>query len=321
MKKILAMIMATSMLTTMAVAADYTPGQEIEFDGTEALIWDGEVGAINSDNYSLSTIRWNEGKDMIAGVRIDDDDEVLVVELKEDYKTTKEKELNGTIRLREKGESNHVTLTVQGTVGYNVVELDIDEDHEIDVPVIDSGSIYKINGNNKGYGTLTFSAGDTDITVRVYDGEVYYLAHTVTPNKDVLVANSDSDATMDFLNFEGTPTFNSTATLSFYGADEDSFIYEIKNGKLVKSDAEWSEDNGAWELKTRTLGSYVISDKALKSPSGSTSDNGGSNSGSGSGSNGSVSNPDTGANDVVGLAAALAAAALVSAAAVSLKKK
>ena len=210
---------------------------------------------------------------------------------------------------------------MQGTVGYNVVELDIDEDHEIDVPVIDSGSIYKINGNNKGYGTLTFSAGDTDITVRVYDGEVYYLAHTVTPNKDVLVANSDSDATMDFLNFEGTPTFNPTATLSFYGADEDSFIYEIKNGKLVKSDAEWSEDNGAWELKTRTLGSYVISDKALKSPSGSTSDNGGSNPGSGSGSNGSVSNPDTGANDVVGLAAALAAAALVSAAAVSLKKK
>ena len=136
-----------------------------------------------------------------------------------------------------------------------------------------------------------------------------------------VIANSDSDATMDFLNFEGTPTFNSTATLSFYGADEDSFIYEIKNGKLVKSDAEWSEDNGAWELKTRTLGSYVISDKALKSPSGSTSDNGGSNSGSGSGSNGSVSNPDTGANDVVGLAAALAAAALVSAAAVSLKKK
>jgi hypothetical protein len=317
MKKVLAMIMATSMLTTMAVAADYTPGQEIKFDGTEESIWDGEVGNINSENYSLSTIRWNEGKDMIASVTIDDDDEVLVVELKHDYKSTKEKQLDGTIKLREKGESNYVTVTVKGSVGYNVVELDIDEDHEIKVPTIDSGSIYKINGNNKGYGTLLFTAGDADISVRVYDGEVYYLAHTNTPNKNVLVANADSDAVIDFMNFEGTPTFNSTATISFYGVDEDSFIYEIKDGKLVKSAAEWSEDNAVWELKTRTLGSYVISDKALKSPSGSTSSEGNS----GSGSNGSVENPDTGANDVVGLAAALAAAALVSAAAVSMKKK
>ena len=321
MKKTLAMIMAASMLSTMAVAADYTPGQEIRFDGTEPLIWEGEVnGSINSDNYSLSTIRWNEGKDMIAGVHIDDDDEVLVVELKRDYKTTKEKDLDGTIRLREKGESNYVTVTVQGTVGYNVVELDIDADNEIDLPVIDSGSIYKITGDRNGYGTLTFTAGDTDITVRVYDGEVYYLAHTVTPDKDVLIANADNDATIDFLNFEGAPTFNSTATLSFYGVDEDSFIYELKNGKLVKSDAEWNEDNGTWELKTRTLGSYVFSDKSLKSPSGSTSGDSGSGS-SGSGSNDPVKNPDTGANDVMGLAAALAAVSLVSAAAVSLKKK
>ena len=57
-------------------------------------------------------------------------------------------------------------------------------------------------------------------------------------------------------------------------------------------------------LKTRTLGSYVFSDKALSVAATTPGTN----------------NPDTGANDVVGVATALAAVALVSAAAVSLKK-
>ena len=69
---------------------------------------------------------------------------------------------------------------------------------------------------------------------------------------------------------------------------------------------KWDEDEGAYVLKTRTLGKYVFSDKPLKVTA--TTDTPETN------------NPDTGANDVVGVATALAAVALVSAAAVSLKK-
>ena len=71
---------------------------------------------------------------------------------------------------------------------------------------------------------------------------------------------------------------------------------------------KWDEDEGCYILKTRTLGNYVFSDVALPLDAvDNTTDT-------------PVTNPDTGANDVVGIATALAAVALVSAAAVSLKK-
>ena len=118
---------------------------------------------------------------------------------------------------------------------------------------------------------------------------------------DVLKAYADTDADLSFLNFVGSPTFNSTATVRFY-KEEDSFVYGVKDGKLTNVNAKWDDDEGCFILKTRTLGSYVFSDKKLNVAATTTT------------------NPDTGANDVVGIASALAAVALVSAAAVSLKK-
>ena len=96
-------------------------------------------------------------------------------------------------------------------------------------------------------------------------------------------------ANIDFVTFVGTPAFNKTGTLYIY-ADEDEFVYEVTadGAKAVK--AEWNEDYEAWELKTRTLKSYAISDVELdektetedkKDDSSSTTDGG-------------KTNPDTG---------------------------
>ena len=317
MKKIFAMIVAAAMLTLTAVAADFNPGKKIRFNGNEDR-WEGEVKSINTDNYSISSVKWDEGRDLVSSVTIDNDDEVLVVALKPDYKSTKEKTLRGTIKLREKGKTRYAVLSINATVGFDVVDLVVDVNGDVEVPTIDSGTLYRIDDNGKGYGTMSFSAGDTDISVRVYDDEVYYLHHNSDAIKSVLTANPDTDAVIDFLTFEGTPTFNSTATMNFYGVDEDQTIYEMKNGRLTRSAARWSEDNGSWELKTRTLGSYVISDKALKSPAGN---NTGDNNNNGTTGGTGVDNPATGAGDVTGVATALALASLVSAAAVSLKKR
>ncbi|MCI8652164.1 MAG: hypothetical protein HFF11_00515 [Angelakisella sp.] len=314
MKKIFAMILAVAMLSVMAVAADFNPGKKIRFNGNEDR-WEGELKAINTDNYSVSSVKWEQGRDLVSSVTIDNDDEVLVVALKPDYKTTKEKTLEGTIKLREKGKTRYATLSINATVGFDVMDLTVDVNGDVEVPTIDSGTLYRIDDAGKGYGTLSFSAGDTDISVRVYDDEVYYLYSNSDAIKSVLTANPDSDAVIDFLTFEGTPTFNSTATVNFYGVEEDQIIYEMRNGRLNRSAAKWSEDDGAWVLKTRALGSYVISDQALKSPTGTT---GGSSSGTNNETGGN--NPDTGANDVTGVATALALASLVSAAAVSLRK-
>lgn len=317
MKKIFAMIVAAAMLTVTAVAADFNPGKKIRFNGNEDR-WEGELKSINTDNYSVSSVKWDQGRDLVSSVTIDNDDEVLVVALKPDYKSTKEKTLEGTIKLREKGKTRYAVLSINATVGFDVVDLIVDANGDVEVPTIDSGSLYRIDDNGKGYGTMSFSAGDTDISVRVYDDEVYYLHHNSDAIKSVLTANPDSDAVIDFLTFEGTPTFNSTATMNFYGVEEDQIIYEMKNGRLTRSGAKWSEENGSWELKTRTLGSYVISDQALKSPAGNNTDDNNTNNGTGGTG---VDNPETGAGDVTGVATALALASLVSAAAVSLKKR
>ena len=313
MKKLFAIIMAVIVLTTIAMAGDFTPGSKIRFNGNEDR-WDtGPAKSINNDNYSVSSIKWTQGKDLVSSVTIDSDDEVLVVALKKDYKSTKDKTLEGTVKLREKGKNRYHTLSINAEIGYTVVDLAVDANGEIELTDIDEDSIYRIQDDDRGYGTLSFSAGDADITVRVYDGEVYYLHSNGDAIKSVLTANTDTDADIDFLTFEGSPTFNATATIDFYGVDEDWHIYEVNdNGRLTNSAAKWNEDIDAWQLRTRTLGSYVFSDKALKSPAGNSTN---------TGSNKNDNNPDTGANDVTGMAAALALASLVSAAAVSLKKQ
>ena len=100
-------------------------------------------------------------------------------------------------------------------------------------------------------------------------------------------------------------------------ANEDVYIYTYdKNGKVtdagfkfvVEKDARTGVETGKWTLTTNTLGALLITDGPLTASS------------AGSTETGTTTNPGTGANDVVGVAAALAVVALVSGAAISLKK-
>ena len=70
-------------------------------------------------------------------------------------------------------------------------------------------------------------------------------------------------ANIDFLTFEFAPTFNKIGTAWIY-APEDAFIYEVTadGAKEIKG-LEWDEDYEAWTFRTRTLGSYAISDVEL----------------------------------------------------------
>ena len=123
------------------------------------------------------------------------------------------------------------------------------------------------------------------------------LAYNTKYNKDF--AYDYDDANIDFINFEGEPTTNRTGTLYIY-ADEDSYIYEVtsKGAKKING-AYYDDDEEAWVIRTRSLTSYAISDKKLKTVdqmNNGSSSSSGSNSGSnsGSGSNNGKPNPDTG---------------------------
>ena len=174
------------------------------------------------------------------------------------------------------------------------------------------GTLYTVTDpEDKAYGTFEYDFGSDEqygVSVRVYEDEELFLEISEDADKDILKANADADADyIDFVEWVAHPTFTSNVTLEFYGAEEDDYIYEIKDGKLVTpSRLKWDDDAEVWTLTTRTLGAYVVSDVKLAKAVAEADDD--------------VGNPDTGANDVVGIAGALAVVAMISAAAVSLKK-
>ena len=99
----------------------------------------------------------------------------------------------------------------------------------------------------------------------------------------------------------------------FYAVDKNGNVYNAGLTFVIEKDTAGHE-HGYWTLKTTDYpygladGSKVLNVGAI--PGASTGTN----------TNGTTTNPGTGANDVVGVAAALAVVALVSGAAISLKK-
>ena len=118
--------------------------------------------------------------------------------------------------------------------------------------------IYKFDDDSE----IDIEFGDQALfTVDVTGQGKLNLAWNTDFNKEV--ADLDKSANMDFVTFEGTPSFNKNGTLYIY-ADKDTYLYQVVDGKLVAIDADYDEDYEAWTFKTRTLGAYVISDKELE---------------------------------------------------------
>ena len=340
MKKVLALVLAVMMLATVAFAADgtatptpdgsdgqgatatITPGAKLKV-GEGDITGTTNTKAVNSTNYSISNIKYNDGKALVESIKFDDDADRLVIKLKQDYTMTSPKKLDMSLVLKGKkagktAKPADVSVSVTRYVGYPLNENKSATAQDSGIIILDTDNavvptgagttkaVYKVvKGGTAAYGTMNMAAVDSDVEVevRVYDGDKLFLYNNLDTDDDILKKYADADADITFLSFPAEPTFNATATVRFY-KEEDSFIYGMKDGKLVNVNAKWDDDEGCFILKTRTLGSYVFSDKKL------------SVSAPAAGSE----NPDTGANDVVGIATALAAVALVSAAAVSLKK-
>ena len=91
--------------------------------------------------------------------------------------------------------------------------------------------------------------------------------------------------------------------------------YEFDGEKLREVKAKLNKDEDAYEWTSSKLTTYVVSDAKLKA------DGTVSGSGDKTEDDKTETNPNTGANDVVGLAAGLAVVSLVAGGAVMLKKK
>ena len=186
-------------------------------------------------------------------------------------------------------------------------------------------------------GTATFNFNDDAyFTVRMFGGDKVMLDFDRTYDKAIADRYIED---LYFYNFCGElDEFSATGTLTI-PVEQEMFMYQIVNGALKATDAVYSEENEAMELKTRTLGNYVLTPTKLdisaetETPSTDVDNNGGSTSqpapgyGENSETNDYLSggsdkvNPETGADDLVGLMASLAVLSLVGGVALSRKRK
>lgn len=188
-------------------------------------------------------------------------------------------------------------------------------------------------------GTATFNFNDDAyFTVRMFGGDKVMLDFDRTYDKAIADRYIED---LYFYNFRGElDEFSATGTLTI-PVEQEMFMYQIVNGALKATDAVYSEENEAMELKTRTLGNYVLTPTKLdisaevetETPSTDVSNNGGSTSqpapgyGENSETNDYLSggsdkvNPETGADDLVGLMASLAVLSLVGGVALTRKRK
>ena len=320
------------------------PGNEYHFDlfttypVLEQLYTDAEhtdEAEFSTTNYSVSA-DWDTGSALVSSVKIDNDCNHLVITLNENYTITDEKDLEGTITIKTKkdlydgdgtevAKGEEVEATFTGTVANNLDDSVEGADSRDDATEIDveDNTIYQMSES----GWVEF-CGDgnrlSSVKVRLPEDKKVFAYFNEDPIDEVEDKYYDLDADINYINFVGKPSLGTNATVAIQGDYSDQYyLYEYTGGKLEEIDADWNEDDGVYEFTTSQLTSYVLSDKALvaeedEDTADDTADD--TTTDEEVTDDTSSENPDTGANDVVGVAVALAAVSLVAAGAVSLKK-
>ena len=305
-------------------------GLAASYDSLDAL--KAAVDAVKVEDNSSSS-----GAAAIAEVPLTEEQKAAVIktytqEFKTDYKyvaqintkasySTKEVDLNGTVKVVKKTSSNSSSASsveVNAVVAYERANVDgASLEVSKDAPVVTFDDV-------DGEVELTFGNNFTFI-VNAKNQDELFLGYTEKPVSSIIDQNED--ASIDFITFSSKPSFNRIGEFYIY-ADEDSYIYEVTENGLKKLNAKYDEDSSAYVFETRTLTSYAISDMELSyngsaveddsSSSSSSSSNGGSSNGGSTTTK--PSNPNTGSADMVSAAVAAAAVSLVAAGAAAYKK-
>ena len=229
---------------------------------------------------------------------------IWVLTLKENFTISDLKDLEGTITVTgkdmagekktEKFEFKHVVanhkITVQG-------DEDLDSARELEAA---NNTLYVCEDEADGYVKFNLKAL-LGATLNMVGKEKAFMY----TDESAIAALTEQfpKADIECFQFGGTPTFKNAAKFTLQADYADQyFVYSYENGKLVPQDYSWNSVEGVYEWETNTPATYVISDVELVAAAETTK------------------NPDTGANDVVGVAAALAVVSLLSVAAISRKK-
>lgn len=334
MKKILSIVLAVAMMSTVAMAGEGNigigtttvnpdstitagSGDFVKKDTTTAgIIKDGDM----SDSNFTITKKFSKGSNLVKSVAINNDDDVVEIKTIQDYTLTRPTSPNVMIEKLELKAKKNISyfngtkyedyikrgeiFTLNGSYGIRVGYV-LDETQTVNGSYAENGMVkFQKDGSDISYGEASYDNGDISITGRVYAGDKIFTKFDAKIGEDQKAAlKLYPEADLRFVNFttNGLSANNEVIVV----ADEDEFLYEIVDGKVVASRLKYDDDLGGFAGKIRSSVKYVISDVKLDVSSAVAAD---------------PANPETGANDVVGVAAALAVVSLVAAGAVSLKK-
>ncbi len=250
----------------------------------------------------------------------------LKITLKDTWKTTDKETLTYYVYVADNKSDNQTNeVWVSGTYANNNVKtVDFTWTNDASEP-----AIWKVAKGENGVAVFDF-ADKAFFTVKMYSGESMYLDLSTAYDK-AIAGEMDAEADSFFKFDNDNANFSRTGELIIVTDDSSLVPYEIdKDGNFVEVDAQYVEGyaiahtnskvNG-FVFNTKALGNYVLSTEELGqeeqpaeetpaepvTPSEPTTET-------------AKPNPETGAEDFVGLAVSLAVVSVAAAGALALKK-
>ena len=255
----------------------------------------------------------------------------LKVTLKDEWKTVDEETLTYYVYVADNDNKNNKTneVWVSGTYVNNDWEY-VDFDWTNNAA---TAQLWKVRKGENGTAVFDF-ADKAFFTVKMYSGESMYLDLSTAYDK-AIAGEMDAEADSFYKFDNDNANFSRTGELIIVTDDSSLVPYEIdEDGNFVEVDAKYVENYAiahtnkkvdGFVFSTKTLGNYVLSTEELgqeekpveetpvvEEPTTETpaTDN----------TTSAKPNPDTGAEDFVGLAVSLAVVSVAAAGALALKK-
>lgn len=293
-----------------------------------------EAGKTLADAQALTSTQFNnfkfhfaneEGKREISSIKVEKHKSVysLAITVKAGW-PTKLSDVSYTVSVVDskdsKNEIDVAALAFQ--TGYKTIDDSSlkNPDYVVvnpEAPVLTEDSFDTLNDLADGK-EVTFAHGDWEFSVRVNGMKD---TNMVSNSDDIdAIIEKYQDQDFKFVSFPAGPEFRTTGTLSIDVSSEMDdfdgkfFVYRYLNGKLTKVDFTLDSEEELVKIKTKQLGRFVLTNKEITDSV--VDPNFGSNGESSNG--GSEQNPDTGANDFVAIAAAIA---VIASAGVLLSRK
>ncbi len=292
--------------------AQWFPGEKVVV-GTDI---DRTLYKVKGYDFTTGTKDYN-GAAYIEEVKIEKNGDVVII-LKESYTLAKDRVLKGEITLVNKKDKNDtITIDVEKTLNNKVEEYISGGRKASEAESInglwENGNTVLIMDEDGGY--VKFSNEMLAGTVKMNKEEKAFLniwygyiedvtEDTIDAIEELLGEEYLDEAIIEYYTFE-TRAFKNEVAFSYEAYEDDPhFFYLYNDGKLTKIDAKYDDDEEveAWVWNAIAEGTIIVTDVEIVLADVETK------------------NPDTGANDVVGVAAALAVVSLISAAAVAIKK-